>query len=277
MNRIPNHDSTHRSNDAVCWGSFYTLTIVVSAMLFFPYVYSGSDFNPGPGLILLAITFLTIKRWTGAFLMVLCQTMLLLLEPQASHQQVFKHGLVWLALPVFLIMAVSRFRTLQERNPQTLRGVFAPVASFATNVAVPTSLVQNFGSAVVQLLRTGLLITGCSISAWIIMKMVPIGDADIGFSTLREFRLKASGYRLLILGLSIFVVYVLTWIAVTEISWRKLSPSQASIFLRSVFIKYYHRDLRMITLKRLKIRRKRARSIQPVSPDEFPAAVKGKT
>lgn len=270
------HISADRSNDS-SWTGFYALMIVICGFLFFPFMYSRSDVNPGIALIFLTLVSLTVKRWTGAFLMAFCQILLLVFEPQSNHGGLGEFGFTWVILPLILILEVSRFRTLQERRPQSIRGILAPIASVITDAAVPRSITQNFKQAFVQTMRASLLIAGCSAFAWAVMQMVPMRDVDIGFSTIHRFSLKTSGYRLLILALSMFAIFLLIWIAVSEIIWRKLSAAQASIFLRSVIVRYYHRDFRMIILKRLKIRRARTKAILPVSASESPSATKGKS
>ena len=275
--RIP---KTIENDDPVAWGSFYALLSIVFVILQLPQLFSDNDVSFALGLILIGIFALTLKRWTGAAILLFSQIVLLNAEPQNNRQQVIEFGIVWVALPILLIVAVSRFRTIQERQSQSVLRSLAALTSASSvplNPNAARSVLKNFRLAMFDTLRTCVLLMACGLVALLVMKMVPIREVDIGFNTIREYRLKTSGYRLLLLGLTMFAVYLLTWIGVSEIVWRMLSPRQASIYLRSVFINYYHRDIRMIILRRMKLRRARSRTIQPVPPDEFKTPANGGT
>ena len=62
--------------------------------------------------------------------------------------------------------------------------------------------------------------------------------------------------------------FLIIWIVVNELVWRSLSRQQASVYLRSTFVSWMHRDLRMIVMKRLKRKRREARKMEPVSRDK---------
>jgi hypothetical protein len=79
--------------------------------------------------------------------------------------------------------------------------------------------------------------------------------------------LNPSGYRLIILGLKLFSVAFVSWIAINELVWRSLSRSQAGIYLRSTFLSWIHRDFRMVVKRRIKSRRSGTRSMEPATGD----------
>ncbi len=271
---------TIESDDPVAWGSFYGFLSIAIVFLLLPQLFSDNDVSFALGLILLGIFALTLKRWTGAGLLLFSQIVMLNVETQNNRQQSIELGIVWVVLPILLILAVSRFRTIQERQSQSVLRTLAALTSAKSvppNAKAVSSVLRNFRLAMLDTLRTCVVLIVCGLAALLVMKMVPIREVDICFNTIREYRLKTSGYRLLLLGLTIFAVYLVTWIGVSEIIWRMLSPRQASIYLRSVFINYYHRDIRMIILRRMKLRRARSRTIQPVAPDEFKTPANGGT
>ena len=264
---------TIESDDPVAWGSFYGFLSIAIVFLLLPQLFSDNDVSFALGLILLGIFALTLKRWTGAGLLLFSQIVLLNVETQNNRQQSIELGIVWVVLPILLILAVSRFRTIQERQSQSVLRTLAALTSAKSvppNAKAVSSVLRNFRLAMLDTLRTCVVLIVCGLAALLVMKMVPIREVDIGFNTIRE-------YRLLLLGLTILAVYLVTWIGVSEIIWRMLSPRQASIYLRSVFINYYHRDIRMIILRRMKLRRARSRTIQPVAPDEFKTPANGGT
>ena len=100
------------------------------------------------------------------------------------------------------------------------------------------------------------------------MKVVPLYERGAEFSTVRQFRLHPSGFRVLMMGLLLFVMFLPTWLLVNELVWRRLTRAQARMYLRSVFLKWIHRDLRMVIRKRIKRRRARVRAIKRAEPDE---------
>ena len=70
------------------------------------------------------------------------------------------------------------------------------------------------------------------------------------------------------LGCLLFALFLPVWILVNESVWRSRSRRQASIYLRSSFLKWIHRDLRMIIKKKLKARRKQIRALNRVEPKD---------
>jgi len=61
----------------------------------------------------------------------------------------------------------------------------------------------------------------------------------------------------MIVGAAILVAIVAAWVVISEISWRQMTASQARMYQRSVFVKLHYRDLRMVVMRRLKLRRQR--------------------
>jgi len=59
-------------------------------------------------------------------------------------------------------------------------------------------------------------------------------------------------------GASLLVVAVLLIVIFMEAGWRQMTAAQARIYMRSSFMLYHYRDLRMIVLKRLKMKRNAA-------------------
>ncbi|MCP4857428.1 MAG: hypothetical protein GY903_23335, partial [Fuerstiella sp.] len=113
-----------------------------------------------------------------------------------------------------------------------------------------------------RVLMSGLLLLiACSALAFFLMSFVPMDTTFTGLNTIREFRLRPSGYRVLMSGLLLFSVFLLAWLIINEGVWRRLSAAQAGVYVRSVFLKWLHRDLRMVTKRRLKRRLKRRRRI----------------
>ncbi len=56
-------------------------------------------------------------------------------------------------------------------------------------------------------------------------------------------------------GASLLVVAVLLVVVFMEAGWRQMTAAQARLYMRSSFMLYHYRDLRMIVLRSLKLRR----------------------
>ena len=67
-------------------------------------------------------------------------------------------------------------------------------------------------------------------------------------------------------GPTVIVLLLALFIVLRELDWRQVTASQAKAYVRSTFTVAHHRDLRMIVLRNLKIRRKavanRSRSVR---------------
>ena len=59
-------------------------------------------------------------------------------------------------------------------------------------------------------------------------------------------------------GASLLVVAVLLVVVLTELGWRQMTAAQARIYMRSSFMLYHYRDLRMVVFRRLKMQRSAA-------------------
>ncbi|MFY9255976.1 MAG: hypothetical protein WAO83_21150 [Fuerstiella sp.] len=262
-------------DDEVVWAGFYALMAIVVSVLFFFQFSTGEEVGLSLSFIFLSLVILTLKRWTGAFLIMFSQASLLLMETPNSYQQTTEFGPLWVLLPLGLLLAASRYRLLQERNAIPIAKSVSKLTSIVTDVNVSATVSKNAAAAFWHTLRTGAVIFLCGTAAWFLMLFVPVGKSTVGLSSLREFSLQPSGYRLLMLGLSFFAAYLVIWIFVSWLAWRRITPSQASVFLRSVFVNYYHRDLRMFILKRMKLRKARTRTASPALPLETQTGLPG--
>ena len=236
--------------------------IMFCGWFFLTFLYTGAVLNLSLKFFFLAILVLTLRRWTGALLLALLQIHLFFLEPRVVDSDGAAGEFVWVMATVLLVMAVSRFRTLQEKDEHsTVRRLLSSLSTRAanTNEHDSSAMPRHFRSAILTLGRSVLLLVACSLVALDVMSLVPPDRTITGLNTVREFRLRPSGYRVIMSGLLLFSAFVLGWLVINEGVWRRLSPSQAGIYLRSVFLKWLHRDLRMLTKRRLKLRRRTAR------------------
>lgn len=238
------------------------LLIMFCGWFFLTFLYTGAVLNLSLKFFFLAILVLTLRRWTGALLLALLQVHLFFLEPRVADFGGAIGEFVWVMTTVLLIMAVSRFRTLQEKDEHsTVRRLLSSVISGGTNAHEYDASVirRHTAAAVVTSGRSALLLVGCCLVALNLMSLVPADRTITGLNTVSEFRLRPSGYRIIMSGLLLYSVFVVSWLFINEGVWRRLSSSQAGIYLRSVLLRWMHRDLRMLTKRRLKQRRRTAR------------------
>ncbi len=272
MSGVPNSAKDFAGRDARIWQSFYLIVVVALGLLFLSTLYDGDHITASLKLIFLAVLVLTLKRWTGALLLGLVQVNLFYLESRDIVPRFEVADTLWVLVTVFLLVAVSRFRTLQEQDQQsTIFTVRLLLAGIAKNNRVIVDLVAtNLMAFARSLLRVAVVIVLSAIAARVIMWLVPFHAPGSGFSTAREFAIRPSGYRAIMVGLLLFLLFLPTWLFVNEVVWRSLSKSQAGIYLRSTFLKWNHRELRMIIRKRIKVRRAKIRELQPVEPPTLP-------
>ncbi|HIF00215.1 MAG: hypothetical protein ABGZ23_01500 [Fuerstiella sp.] len=238
------------------------LLVMFCGWFFLTFLYTGAVLNLSLKFFFLAILVLTLRRWTGALLLALLQVHLFFLEPHVVSSRSIVGEFVWVMATVLLMMAVSRFRTLQEIDKQsTVRRLLSSLTAGAAPMdgRVSPTMSRYSGAAMVTVGRSVLLLVACSVLAYLLMSLVPVDTTFTGLNTIREFRLRPTGYRVIMSGLLLFSVFVLAWLVINEGVWRRLSPAQAGVYLRSVFLKWLHRDLRMVTKRRLKRRRRMAR------------------
>jgi len=265
----PNVETDRSSvTDANLWQHFYLLMTATMGLLFLWTFSAAADVNVSLRLIFLALLVLTLKRWTAAVLLGVIQVYLLFLEPATSGPIAAIGGFLWVMLTVLLVLVVSRYRTLQDRphaaGLDAVRRLFS--LGLQRTHAEADGELFNLLAVVKHLLFGVLTIAVAATIAAVLLNAVPLDPKpEIRLYTIREFSLVPSGYRLIRLLLLLFAVFLVAWLVVNELVWRTLSKRQASVYLRSTFLGWIHRDLRMVILKRMKIRRAKARNVPAVS------------
>ncbi len=249
------------------------LVIMFCGWFFLTFLYTGAVLNLSLKFFFLAILVLTLRRWTGALLLALLQIHLFFLEPRTLGFRSIAAEFLWVMATVLLVMAVSRFRTLQEIDEHsTIRRLLSSLTAgpAGMNGRVSPASFRHSVAAMFTIGRSVLLLIACSALAFFLMSFVPMDTTFTGLNTIREFRLRPSGYRVLMSGLLLFSVFLLAWLIINEGVWRRLSAAQAGVYVRSVFLKWLHRDLRMVTKRRLKRRRRIDRRSKLTATETIP-------
>lgn len=196
-------------------------------------------------LIIIMSCFVLRLAW---FAFVVLQFSLIVLEPR--HQQLAQapSGLYFTLMALFAIVAAMKL-------PQTHRFVsdyFLRLFTIAINDNPNTSSTQNetkqtISSVMLSFAIHFLQMTLVVIFALFLLSNVPIGrqsDSWLQWS-MRNGQAAWPGALLLVFVIAISVL-------VREIAWRQLEPSQASLYLRSVQLIAYYRDLSAFERQRLK-------------------------
>lgn len=229
-------------------------------LIFLVAIDAGPMVNLALKLIFLAILTLTLKRWTGALVLALLQANLFMLEEPGIAGLNPTASVIWVGVSLMLMACISQFRTLQDFEPHSalrlfprLRRLQRPPRSQLGRLSAESSR-----RSLAKWPRTLLQLTGCALLAALLMWLVPMHPRNGPVNTVREYRLIPTGYRTIMMGVLLFLIYLPTWLVTNEVRWRSHSVAQSGVYLRGVFLKWIHRDLRMVVRRTVRLRRRKA-------------------
>lgn len=109
-----------------------------------------------------------------------------------------------------------------------------------------------------------LLTRSVKLLAVVLIAMLVFANLPI-FSGVREqwWERSMANERTLWPGPNIFLLALVCVVLFSQSEWRQISPAQARLYVRTVFVGYHYRDLRMIILRRLKTARMRSATVSP--------------
>ena len=208
-------------------------------------------------LFIIALVLLTLKHWGGVLVLLLIQADLFFREGRQVGGLRGSWGIVFVFVVVTVLMFVGRHRQLLSQIAggsvfSLLKDSFKrpTVETEAAWESLESSLLLRMASSA---LRGVTLLLCCTISARVVLGLLP--DTRELHGNLRDL---TETYPTMSAGATLVVSVIAAWLVVSEIAWRRLTPAQSRVLLRSVFLKIHYRDLRMIVLRRLKQRRQRA-------------------
>ncbi|MEZ6034113.1 MAG: hypothetical protein R3C17_13545 [Planctomycetaceae bacterium] len=208
-------------------------------------------------ILLTAFILLTLKYWGSVIVLMAVQMDLFLREPPRSETFRGLNGVLTVALIVALLMFINRQRDLLYRAAGSpISSILKRIAAFlrGDTAHTPGRGVREMFAIAKATLRSIFVLTVSVTVARTLLRVLPTRrtlNSDlqtwlIGNSSV----LQAS----LVLG-----AVIAGWVVFNEISWRQLTREQAGLYVRSVFLKIHHADLRMIIAARLKQRQKSIR------------------
>ena len=219
-------------------------------------------------LLLIALVFVTLKRWAGVLVLMMVQGDLLLREGRSiSPMNSFEAVLfVTVVVGVLMFVARSRRRLLEAARgsmiPQLKAMLSGPESE--VNVAPPEDAGVVAGRVLAAATRGLLMIVGCITLARVILARLP-KNRDLNGSLRQVVNLDPS----MAAGAILIVSLIAVWAVVSEISWRQMTDAQARMYLRSSFVRAHYRDLRMIVMRRLKQRQKRIAEARTKNKDQI--------
>jgi hypothetical protein len=219
-------------------------------------------------LLLIALVFVTLKRWAGVLVLMMVQGDLLLREGRSiSPMNPFEAVLfVTVVVGVLMFVARSRRRLIEAARgsmiPQLTAMLSGPESE--VNVSPPESAGVVAGRLLAAATRGLLMIVGCITLARVILARLP-KNRDLNGSLRQVVNLDPS----MAAGAILIVSLIAVWAVVSEISWRQMTDAQARMYLRSSFVRAHYRDLRMIVMRRLKQRQKRIAEARTKNKDQI--------
>lgn len=232
---------------ACAWMFFLALMLLLGfGCLYSAFAWTQYD---APGLrmllsLLVMVLFLVLSRrtWAGGLLLAMVQADLLLHEP-TSGGEIGRFFAAFAGL--LLVLAACRVHVLGKlANQFSLKARIRELAAPLNNRSgeedpVRPGLLLLTGSGLRGILAVSL--------ALLLLAWVPVDPSSV-----REFRLTPNGYRAVTLGLWLGGGYLVVSALLGAWCWRRLSPSQAEVYLGTSLVGWLHRDLRLIVKRRMK-------------------------
>lgn len=244
--------STDAQSGVVSLGSVLVISGMLLSMLFphIPWTVR---------LLAVAVIFLSLRHWAGILVLVTVQLDLLAREGRMMAPLAGPSGLLYAFCVAAVLMFIARQRdALQEISRKDIRKLIRgwmvgdPRPKAGASPEADADPVDGFLRMFASALRGLLLLLICATLARSVLDRLPRGRA---FSLqLRDFIVdnpELTGVSLLLVGV------IATVLVLTEIGWRQMTAAQGRVYLRSALLKQMYRDLRMITMHRIRLRQKK--------------------
>lgn len=222
-------------------------------------------------LIIIALVFLTLKRWGGMVVLLLVQADLYFRENQWNSALSGFIGVIFVLLVLMVLMFVARNQHLLRQAAgrsvvRLVRDLLQPPQSQKPATDPPASA-PVAGRMLISACRSVTLLLCCVTGARILLSLLP-GNRELT----EHLRDVVDSDPSITMGAILIVAIVAFWVVASEISWRQMTAAQARVYLRSNFLKIHYRDLRMIVVRRLKQRMKRYANKKSVRKNAEPVS-----
>lgn len=248
------------------WQVVYAVLGIAATAFYLSSWYTWPDLTLPLKLFFLAVFVLTLRMWTVPVILFLMQIQILLLGRWFQDSFVGLGFVFWLVIPLIFVSLISRYRTLQEIHGRNSQSFLQRIKELAVQHHPGSSdaLITNLRGQFRQLLRMSVMLSVCLVMAQMILNFVPMPLNRAEFDPVAEYRLTPSGFRLLTISLGLFLAWLVAWLIINELVWQRHSPSQSSLYLRSVFLDSHIRDLRAVVRRRIKQKKKQTKRVASV-------------
>ena len=161
--RPPSNDDgstrTPLQTESRVWQISYLLIAAVLGFFFVTAVFSGDNIGLSLKLIFIAFLILTVRCWTGALILALLQVNLFYLERSGLYAMNGIGSLLWVFTGAAILVAISRFRTLQDLDKRSALSGIVPLFSVLADSHTKDAerIVGNLRNVGGSLLRSALL------------------------------------------------------------------------------------------------------------------------
>lgn len=195
-----------------------------------------------------------LRRWTVGVILLLIQAALLAGQPQVLMDRASTSDLILASAVITLVIASCRFlmiapelspvadlsRATQRMLPRRFQHTPGPLTRRNSRFCPA----ERFTAALRILLSVG--------GAAFLLRSIPVNPR-----ALDEAWLIPSGLRLISLGVLLLAIFLVTDLLIDVLTWRRISPREARVFLRSVLTSWCDRELRTVHRHELKQPRSR--------------------
>lgn len=230
---------------------------------------SGSVFPPDPvglalTLLFFALLIMSIRRWTAALVLALVQ--IPIFAATSGRRDVLPTpDEMLLAFQVLLILGlISRLHSPVGHSSQMLRtlrllyrrdqprGDQQGKGDRARALQVAIETVRSFAR---QTFLLAIAFLSVMLLSSFLLQLFPL-DPEFRAFARSWYRIMPTGFRLILIGFVLFVCVLVSLVIIAEVNFRRLSPKEASMYLRSQMLGWLHRDFRMIVRRHRRTKRK---------------------
>lgn len=217
------------------------VVIVLVGALLIPEV----ELNASLKFVIIALLLVLIGFTSAAPLLVVFQTLLFFRQPRQARWADVPGSCLFVMIVMGLVMFLSRDRTLKWIVRQSVadlwKTVFTHRRSTISTTTFPMS--QDSPGALVRLIMLQVV---CVVIAQGLLLMFPLREEDGQAVTYLTTMLGTVQFP--------FIILVSVVVVMSELAWRRITPQQASVYLKSTLMTLLYDDLRLVVRRRGKLR-----------------------
>ncbi len=226
------------------------IQLLVAGLLLERLLFQGTEVSATWRLTAIALLLICVTKSYGWAVLVAIQISLFLREPGRDGMTFDFSSSVYCLMAVVLIVYACGARAVHQRVSHWFASQVLSIWERGHGDQRPTA---DWWRASVLLVSRGLVVGGSLVFAALLLTYLPVSE-----SARTKWLQDAVANGTFWPGATLVVVSLCLLVACREAAWRQMTCAQAQLYQRSVLLLEHHRDLRMVILRRLKVRRKRA-------------------